>query len=107
MDSELPVWLNACDFFVFPSLAESFGIVQLEAMACGKPVIATYNGGSENVIVSDDYGLMCEHSNSFSFANNIFVALAKDWDHSKISKHSHKFTWSNIGIDTLKLYNSI
>ncbi|MFQ5422333.1 MAG: glycosyltransferase family 4 protein, partial [Anaerolineae bacterium] len=39
-DEELPLWYNAADLFVFPSLYEGFGMPVVEAMACGTPVLA-------------------------------------------------------------------
>lgn len=47
-DADVPAWLRACDIFVLPSImkTEAFGIVQIEAMSCGKPVVATTIPGS-------------------------------------------------------------
>lgn len=52
--SELPKYYNSASVFVLPSLADSWGLVVTEAMACGLPVIVTENTGS-NEIVRDDY----------------------------------------------------
>ncbi|MDI3256907.1 MAG: glycosyltransferase family 4 protein, partial [Kyrpidia sp.] len=38
-------WIRAVDFVVLPSLSEGFGLAMLEALACGKPVVATRVGG--------------------------------------------------------------
>lgn len=51
-----------CDCFVLPSRHESFGVVYIEALACGKPVIATKCGGPED-IVNDKVGLLIEKEN--------------------------------------------
>jgi glycosyltransferase involved in cell wall biosynthesis len=54
-DSELAAWYQACDVFCMPSvaLAETFGLVQLEAMACGKPGVVTRLGNGVNEVHAD------------------------------------------------------
>lgn len=59
--------MQRCDVFVLPSLHESFGIVLGEAMACGKPVIATRCGGPEYV-VTPECGVLVEPGNAESLA---------------------------------------
>jgi L-malate glycosyltransferase len=82
--SEITLWMNACDIFVLPSLRESFGVVQIEAMACGKPVVATRNGGSEQIIISDDYGLLCEPGNSKNLAESILIGINNTYNLNKL-----------------------
>lgn len=60
-DNELVAWYDACDVFCMPSTerAEQFGLVQLEAMHLGKPVVATRLGtGVEYVTLDEETGLL-------------------------------------------------
>ena len=43
-------WMNKCDCFVLPSRYETFGVVYIEALASGRPVIGALNGGAEDII---------------------------------------------------------
>jgi glycosyltransferase involved in cell wall biosynthesis len=105
--NEIPIWMNACDVFVLPSLRESFGVVQIEAMACGKPVVATYNGGSEEIITSEDYGLLCESANPKALAEKILIAFDKEWDGETIRRYAEQFRWETIIEEIVAIYKSI
>lgn len=59
-----------CHAFILPSLHESMGVVFAEAIACGKPIIATKCGGPES-IVNDDNGLLAEVGDSDDLAHKI------------------------------------
>lgn len=59
--------MRDCDVFVLPSLHETFGVVLAEAMACGKPVIATRCGGPEFIVTSET-GLLVEPGNPLALA---------------------------------------
>jgi len=70
-DAELIAYYDACDVFCMPSTerAEQFGLVQLEAMHCGKPVVATRLGtGVEYVTLDEVTGLLVEPGNEPALA---------------------------------------
>lgn len=100
-------WMNACDLFVLPSIAESFGIVQIEAFACGKPVVATKNEGSKEIILSRDYGYLCNIGDSEDLARNMEKALKKKWDKEKIIRYSDNFKQESINNKLINLYKNI
>lgn len=51
---EVSKWMRKCDVFVLPSKYETFGVVYIEALASGTPVIGTFNGGAEDIINKDN-----------------------------------------------------
>ncbi len=57
--SQVVEQMQACDCFVLPSRYETFGVVYIEAMACGKPVIAVANGGPDD-FVHDFNGILIQ-----------------------------------------------
>jgi len=103
----LPLWMNACDLFVLPSLSESFGVVQIEALACGKPVVSARNRGSEEVVTSDDYGLLVEPANPRDLAEKILVALDWEWDREAIFRYAERYTWENVAEEIVGVYAQI
>ena len=105
--SEVFSWYSAADIFVLPSISEASACVVIEAMACGKPVVATNNHGSEDIIISDDFGFLCDSANSQQLTKNILSALNKDWNTDKIRSYAEKFTWENNAKQTVKLFESI
>ena len=54
--------MKSCDVFALASEHETFGVVYIEALACGKPVIGTDNGGAEDII-SEENGLIAKKKN--------------------------------------------
>jgi glycosyltransferase involved in cell wall biosynthesis len=104
---DIPLWLNACDLFVLPSLEEGFGIAQIEALACGKPVIAAKNSGSLDILTDPDVGILCERADSADFARGIMEGLARSWDRGKIATFAAKYRGENIARTVLSVYQDM
>ena len=77
-DEELPAHYNLCDVFAMPSKGEGFGIVFLEALACGKPVIAGGKDGSIDALLNGKLGVLVDPDNSSQLAEAITHVLARD-----------------------------
>lgn len=104
---QLTLWMNACDLFVLPSLSESFGVVQIEALACGKPVVSARNRGSQEVIISDEYGLLVDPANSEDLAEKILVALDREWGREKILAYVEQYRWANVVRGIVDVYEKV
>lgn len=63
------------ELFALPSLFEPFGMTALEAMACGRPVVASKFGGIRNVITSGENGLLVDPQNAEEFAGAMIKLL--------------------------------
>jgi len=72
---KLPDYYNAADVCVFPSYYESFGLVPLESMSCGTPVIATDVGDLRNIIRQSETGFVLPDSRPLLLAENIRTVL--------------------------------
>nr|WP_320161341.1 glycosyltransferase [uncultured Methanoregula sp.] len=104
--NELPLWINACDIFVFPSLKESFGVVQIEAMACGKPVVATFNGGSEEII-TPAVGVLIQPGSAGMLTDSIASAFAASWDEKTIHDYAMDYSWERLSVGIQQIYEKL
>lgn len=104
---ELVNWMNTCDTFALPSLKESFGVVQVEALACGKPVVATCNGGSEEIITREDIGYLVAAGNATLLAETILIALGRQWSAEDIGNYARNFRWDDIVKLIMSIYEEV
>jgi len=108
---ELPLYYRSADVFVAPSIGgETFGIVLLEAMASGVPVIASNIEGYRNVVVHGRNGLLFESGNPDSLRNQL-VELLKKPSLKNILIHeglktARKFDWNLISVKIEEVYKT-
>lgn len=73
--SEIPKYLSAADVFVLPSISEGLGLVILEALATGVPVVASRVGGIPDVLINEYNGLLVESRDVEGLARAIMKLL--------------------------------
>lgn len=104
---EVALWINAADIFVLPSLKEGNPTVMFECLACGKPFVGSSVGGIPDVIISTEYGLLCEPGNARDLKEKIQLALTKEWNSEKIIKYAQNYTWANIALEISDVYKKL
>ena len=87
-NKEVSKYMGASDIFVLPSLSEGFGIVNLEAMACGLPVIATNVGGIPDIIKDGENGFLVDPKDSAQIAEKILLLFENAKLRAKMSANN-------------------
>ncbi len=90
-DEELRRHYQDCKALVFPG-TEDFGIVPIEAMACGRPVIAYYDGALRETIVENATGIFFREAAADSILAAIRTAESVRWDPAAIRRHALRFS---------------
>lgn len=104
--------LNGCEIFVCPSRIEPFGIVNLEAMAAGKPVIASKVDGVPEVIEDGVNGILVEPENVNQLVDAISNLLINEDLRNKLSVNGkkiveEKYSWEVVGERYFDLFKDI
>jgi D-inositol-3-phosphate glycosyltransferase len=106
--SELFRWYCVSDVVAVPSYNESFGLVALEAQACGRPVVATDVGGLRHTVRDQYSGLLVKGHDEREWADALGEILD---DHDEMIKmganaaaHASTFSWDNTAAATLQAY---
>jgi D-inositol-3-phosphate glycosyltransferase len=95
---ELPYFYSAADVCVMPSYSESFGLVALEAQACGLPVVGFAASGLRSVVRDGVSGYLLETHDAETYANRIGRLLAEPSVAEEMGRHgrqlAQKFSWT-------------
>ena len=97
----IPQWMQAADVVVLPSMAEGMPNVVREALACGRPVVATPVGDVPRVL-SADSGRLVPPADPSALANAIVEVLVRHWDTARIRAHVSDMTWERNAEATVR-----
>jgi len=108
-DSLLPFFYNAADVCVVPSETEPLGMVAVEALACGCPLIGTRVGGIPDVVETFGSGVLVSPRSSEELSEAICLVLSEEYRRDQIdrSKGREVFGRENTGKQILELYYKI
>lgn len=102
---DVAVWMAAANLVTLPSYMEGCPNVVLEALACGRPVVATRVGGIPE-IMSDACGRLIPPRDANALAQALDVVLSTMWDASSISAYWSR-SWSTVARELLGVFESV
>ncbi len=106
----LPLLYSAADVTVVPSYHESFGLVAVESLACGTPVVATRAGGLMTVVHNDENGYLVPRCPGF-FAERL-DAILRNPDiqarmHAAARPSVSQFSWESVALSVSNVYDDL
>jgi glycosyltransferase involved in cell wall biosynthesis len=108
-DEELPLWYNAAELLVFPSLYEGFGMPVLEAMACGTPVVAANRSSIPEAVGTA--GLLFDPENAAELLERLTAVLPDPHLAANMRTqglaHASQFSWERAGRETAAVYQRV
>lgn len=107
----MPGFLTSLDVFVLPSRTEGLGIILLEALACGTPIIATQVGGVPEIISPGINGLLVPPQDPIGLAQGV-ISLINDYSQSKMAQKGtelikENFLLQDMLANTEKIYSDV
>jgi D-inositol-3-phosphate glycosyltransferase len=109
--ADLPQWYRASDLVVVPSYSESFGLVALEAQACGTPVVATAVGGLRTAVADGISGVLVDGHDPKAWSSVIARLLQEPQRRVLLSmgaiEHASHFGWDGTARGTLDIYDVV
>jgi D-inositol-3-phosphate glycosyltransferase len=108
----LPAYYTAADVCVVPSHYEPFGLVAIEAMACGTPVVASDVGGLQFTVIPGKTGLLAPPEDVTAFANAIDkILISCDWRDLLGAQAKQRvndmFSWDGVASQLADLYTQL
>jgi D-inositol-3-phosphate glycosyltransferase len=108
---ELPDWYRAADLVCVPSYSESFGLVALEAQACGTPVVATAVGGLRTAVADGISGVLVDGHDPRAWSSVLARLISEPARRVLLSvgalEHASHFGWDATARGTLDIYDRV
>jgi D-inositol-3-phosphate glycosyltransferase len=108
---ELANWYRAASIVMVPSYSESFGLVAVEAQACGTPVVAAAVGGLRTAVRDGVSGILVDSRDPARYARAIRELIARPQTLARLSagarEHASRFGWSATVDQLLDLYSGV